>query len=230
MQFLSFSYKIYRNGEISEPMYDLVEEGLYDKEGIRKHIFPHLLVNKNMEHIFYFVWGKAIKRTLIEKHQLNVNRKISLGEDLSCLVPCYLEAETVAYSKKAVYLYTIRDDSISTSFNTRQISQIEDVIKGLRKIEAEKPADFDEQIARYSCFMCFAIFAQAAEGNHFEVIDELKKLILNSVHREEIKKAEFDGISIKSRVGIYLMKRENYKLLFLFLNFCKKIKNVLKRG
>ena len=71
---------------------DLVQEGFYNKEEIEQHIFPKLLSDKDMKHIFYFLWGKAIKRELALKHQLNVNPAISLGEDLSCIVPCFLEA------------------------------------------------------------------------------------------------------------------------------------------
>ena len=181
-----------------------------------------------MNHIFYFLWGKAIKRELATKHQLGVNPAISLGEDLSCIVPCFLEAETVYMSKYAIYLYTIRNDSISTDFKTHQILQIEDVIKGLRSLNIEKPKDFDEQISRYSCFMCFAILAAAAEGNHFNAIKKLKERILGSLHREEIKKAHFEKITTKSRIAIYLMKKQRIRLAFYFLYLCKELKHMRK--
>lgn len=225
---VSFSYKCSVNEEIGETVCDLVNEGLYRKEKIEQHIFPKLLSDKNMNHIFYFLWGKAIKRELATKHQLGVNTAISLGEDLSCIVPCYLEAETVYMSKKAIYLYTIRNDSISTDFKTHQISQIADVITGLRGLNIEKPKDFDEQISRYSCFMCFAILAAAAEGNHFNSVGKLKELILGSLHKEEIKKAYFENVTFKSRIAISLMKKQKIRLAFYFLYFCKELKRMRK--
>jgi hypothetical protein len=181
-----------------------------------------------MNHIFYFLWGKAIKRELATKHQLNVNPAISLGEDLSCIVPCFLEAETVYMSRKAIYLYTIRNDSISTDFKTHQISQIADVITGLRRLNIEKTKDFDEQISRYSCFMCFAILAAAAEGNHFNTVRKLNELISGSLHREEIKKAHFEKITMKSRIAIFLMKKQRIGLVFYFLYLCKELKRIRK--
>lgn len=226
---VSFSYRYYENGKIGEQVNDLAEEGLYGKADMEKHIFPKLLSDKNMEHMFYFLWGKAIRLTLLKEHQLNVNKNISLGEDLSCIVPCYLQADKVYMSHKAAYLYTIRNDSISTSFKTHQITQIEDVIKGLRSLDMEKMSDFDEQIARYSCFMCFAILAAAAEGGHFDTIKEIKELISGAVHREEISKAHFENLTLKSRIGIYLMKKQHIKSAFYFLYLCKKIKCILKR-
>ena len=225
---VSFSYRRFENNEIGEKIEEPVAEGLYNRAQIEACIFPKLLSDKNMEHIFYFLWGKAIKRELVTKHQLNVNPAISLGEDLSCIVPCYLEAQTVYISKKAIYLYTIRNDSISTNFKTQQITQIEDVILGLRKLELETPNDFREQISRYSCFMCFAILAAAAEGNHFQAVKKIKELTLNSIHREEIKKARFEKVSLKSRITIFLMKKKMLGLAFGFLHLCKEIKRIGK--
>lgn len=223
---VSFSYHLFVNGTVGDVVEDLAPEGLYDREQMEKFIFPKLLSDKNMEHMFYFVWGKAIRRTLILPHQLAVNPAISLGEDLSCMVPCYLSAQTVYLSRKAVYLYTIRNDSISTDFKTHQITQIADVITGLRGLEMEKPADFDAQIARYSCFMCFAILAAAAEGGHFSALKPLKTLIKNSLHRQEIQKARFETVSAKSRIAISLMQAERLGLAFWFLYFCKVLKTL----
>ena len=179
--------------------------------------------------MFYFLWGKAIRRELATKHQLKVNPAISLGEDLSCLVPCYLEAKSVYMSKKPIYLYTVRNDSISTDFKTNQITQISDVIAGLCALDMDKPADFDKQIARYSCFMCFAILASAAEGGHFRSLGEIKKLILDSLHKQEIKKACFSNITLKTRISVFFMKRNMIRTAFCFLFLCKQIK-CLKKG
>lgn len=227
---VSFSYRHCINGKIGDVVEDAVPEGLYNKAQIEEDIYPRLLSDKNMEHIFYFLWGKAIKRELVLKHQLAVNPAISLGEDLSCVVPCYLDAQTVYMSKKAIYLYTIRNDSISTDFKTGQIKQIEDVILGLQKLNMDKPSDFNEQISRYSCFMCFAILAAAAEGNHFSSIKKIKELIRNSIHKEEIVKAQFNKITVKSRIAIFLMKKHAIRLAFYFLYLCKEIKRIGKGG
>lgn len=225
---ISFSYRKNIDGEIGDVIEDFVDEGLYSKGQIEAHIYPKLLSDRNMRHVFYFSWGRAIKRELAIRHQLWVNPVISLGEDLSFMVPCYLDAQTVYVSKKAIYLYTIRNDSITTNFKTGQIKQIEDVILGLRKIEGKKPEDFEEQISRYSCFMCFAILAAAAEGGHFDSVKKLKELIQNSLHKEEIKKARFDKITIKSRITIFLMKRQCIVTAFYFLYLCKQIKRMRK--
>ena len=225
---VSFSYRYCINGKVGDVVDDLVEEGLYNKSDIEEKIYPKLLSDENMKHLFYFLWGKAIKRELATKHQLNVNRAIALGEDLSCIVPCFLEADTAYMSRKVVYLYTIRNDSLTTNFKTSQITQISDVIIGLRALNMKKPTDFEEQISRYSCFMCFAILASAAEGGHFKSLAEIKKIILSSLHKEEIKKARFSKITLKTRISVFLMKRQMIRTAFYFLFLCKQIKSLRK--
>jgi len=229
-EIVSFSYRWVKNGKTVNITNDCLDEGLYTEENIEKYIYPKLLMDKNMNHISYYLSGKAVKRELLTPHQLNVSEKISLGEDLCCTVPCYLNAKSVYISKKTAYLYTVRNDSLSKEFNTKQIFLIEDVINEICKNDTSKVTDFKTQLCRYSCFMCFTILASAAEGNHFRHINDIKKNIVNSVHDEKIQCAEFEDISPKSKISVFLMKKKHYKTAFYFLNLCKQIKTILMKG
>lgn len=229
-EIVSFSYRWVKNGQTVNVTNDGLDEGLYTEENIKKYIYPRILMDKNMNHVSYYLSGKAVKRELLTPNQLNVSEKISLGEDLCCVVPCYINAKSVYISKKQAYLYTVRENSLSKEFNTKQIFLIENVINELSKNDTEKVADFDEQLCRYSCFMCFAILASAAQGNHFKSIKAIKENIKNSVHSEKISCAEFESVTFKSKITIFLMKKKCYRLAFYFLNLCKNIKAILKKG
>lgn len=226
-EIVSFAYNWVKNGKTVNITNDTLDEGLYTQKEIQEFIYPKLLMDKNMEHVSYYLSGKAVKREFLTPHQLGVSEKISLGEDFCCVVPCYLNAKSVYISKKAAYLYTMRETSLSKEFNTKQIFLIEDVINEICKNETEKISDFKEQLSRYSCFMCFTILASAAEGNHFKKITEIKNNIENSIHKKKIEEAFFENISIKSRITIFLMKKNCYKAAFCFLGLCKIIKNIL---
>jgi hypothetical protein len=182
-----------------------------------------------MNHISYYLSGKAVKRELLTPNQLNVSEKISLGEDLCCVIPCYLQAKSVYISKKEAYLYTVRDNSLSKDFNSKQIYLIEDVINEISKNNFSKVADFREQLCRYSCFMCFTVLAAAAEGGHKESLSEIEKKILSSRHAGCIRDAVFGHITPKSRLAISMMKRENYRGAYLVLRFGKLLRNLLRR-
>ena len=228
-EIVSFSYRWVKNGQTVNITNDGLDEGLYTEKDIKKYIYPKLLMDKNMGHISYYLSGKAVKRELLTPHQLGVNEKLSLGEDLCCTIPCYLNTKSVYISKKTAYLYTVRDDSISKEFNTKQINLVQDIISEIYKMDIKKVMDFEEQLCRYSCFMCFTILASAAEGNHFKSIKKIKNSIVHSLHDEKILCAKFENISLKSRISVFLMKKRCYKIAFCFLNLCKIIKTVLKR-
>lgn len=226
---IAFSLKHYINGEVGETIHDALEEGLYSGEDLEKKVYPKLLSDKNMKHIAYFLSGKVIRRTLVTPNQLNVSTKISLGEDVMCVVPCVLQAEKIYISKKATYLYTIRDDSMSVSSFTHQISQLNVIVSNLKELDVSKIADFKEQFSRYYCFMCFALLASAAQGSAFEKLGEIEDIILKSEFADELTKAEFEGVSLKSSICVFLLKRKQIKLSFYFLYICKELKRFLKR-
>lgn len=223
-EIVSFGYRWMENSVEVALTDDGLEEGFYDREAIEKYIYPKLMMDKNMEHISYYLAGKAIKRELALPNQLAVNPSISLGEDLCCVVPCYMQAQSVYISKEAKYLYTKRTDSMSKEFNTDQIFLVENVIKEVCKTKLKKPDDFEHQLNRYSCFMCFAILAAAACGNKLKNAEQIKKNIRDSIHYTKIRNARFDKITPKSRITVFLMKKGLYKTAFCFLHICEKIK------
>lgn len=227
---VSFSYRWVKNGRTVNITNDGLNEGLYTENDIKKYIYPRILMDKDMNHMSYYLSGKTVKRELMTPIQLGVSEKISLGEDLCCTVPCYLQAKSVYISKKEAYLYTVREDSLSKEFNTKQIYLIEDVVNEISKNDFGEIEDFNNQLCRYSCFMCFAILASAAEGNYFRSIGAIKENIKNSLHNEKIKSAEFENISVKSKIAVFFMKKNCYAIAFCFLNLCKNIKKVLKKG
>ena len=229
-QIVSFGRKWVKGGQTVRTTDDGLEEGLYAGEKLEQYIYPKVLTDRNMQFISCYITGKAIQREFLLPHQMGVSEQISLGEDLCCMTACYLQAQSIYLSKKTAYLYTVRENSMSREFNTKQILLIENVIREISKNNTEKVADFPQQLCRYSCFMCFAILAAAAEGDHFQSLGQLEQNIRNSLHHEHIRRAEFDTITPKSRIAISLMKRGNYKAAFYFLNLCKNIKKVLKRG
>lgn len=228
-EIVSFAYRWVENGRTVKVTDDTLPEGLYTEKDIATHIYPKLLMDKNMDHVSYYLSGKAVKRDLVTPHQLAVSEKISLGEDLCCVVPCYLHTKSVYISKKQAYLYTVRTDSMSREFNTKQICLVENVIREICRNDVSRIADFEEQLNRYSCFMCFAILAAAAEGGHFKSIPGIRQNILNSLHKEKIARAEFANITAKSRIAVFLMKKQWYITAFCFLYLCKIMKTVLKR-
>ena len=224
---ISFSYtSCFKNG-LERRENEPAEPGMYQKNDMKKVIYPKLLLDKNMRHMLYFLWGKAVRRSLITMPQLNVTKSISLGEDLCCVVPCYLKAEKVYITRANGCMYNIRDNSISKSVNPNQLSEIEEVVKLLHMLDSTAADDFGEQISRYYCFMCFAIIAAAAERKQFKNLKKIKKVILESSCKEELAKANFGTITLKSGIAVWLIKKKLIKTAFCFLYLCGCIKDII---
>ena len=227
---VTFTYRTYTDGRLGDVVEDTLQEGLYERPRMEAEIFPKLLSDQNMKNIVYFSCGKAIKRELSLKHQLRVDTTLTTGEDIGCVVPCFMEAQRVYISKTVTYLYTVRTDSMSRDFKIGQIKQLERVVEYLRGIHENTPPDFQDQIARYSCYMSFVTLVAAAEGSYFAAAKPLKAAILDSANNELIRKAQFDRVTPKSRIAIFLMKRGWFITAFYFLYICKKIKDIRKGG
>lgn len=227
---VSFAYRWVNGEKCVSIADDGLPEGLYDENDIEKYIYPRLLMDEDMNHMTWYLSGKVIRYELLAPNQLAVSEKISLGEDLCCVFSCYLKTKSVYISKKDAYLYTVREDSMSKGFNTNQIYLVENVINEVCKNNTSGILDFEAQLCRYSCFMCFAILASAAEGSYFKSIREIRNNIANSLHCEKIRFAEFKNISIKSKITVFLMKKNCYRTAFYFLNLCKNIKKIMRKG
>jgi glycosyltransferase involved in cell wall biosynthesis len=217
---VSFAYRIYRKGALSEPVCEPASEGIYEKEKL-KELVSHAVCDENMEHLFYFACVKAIRRSLLEGYQYAVPETISLGEDLSVVAPMLHNAGRVAISHVPVYRYNIRDDSISTDFKCHQITQIHEVVKHLESALGEEASP---ALDRYSAFMCLCIFAAAAEGGHKAALPELVGLLEKSDLPPRIRRASFSAISAKSRITMALFRRGAWRMAFAFLSLCGKLK------
>lgn len=226
---ICFSYIYRTNGGCSSIREDIVPEKLYDREQTEKELFPKLLLDENMHHLFYFLSGKAIKRNILEQPQLAVNDAVTMGEDICTVIPCFMRAQSVYMSKKALYMYNIRSDSMTTSFETNQIKKLCRVIDELKNMKEPLPDDFPEQISRYALFMCFAIIADAAERKYFGSCAQIKRLVMQSQLKDEIKKAKFRLVTKKSRISVFLIKNGLFRTAFAFLYLCRIIKNISGR-
>lgn len=75
-----------------------------------------MLLTKDMKHMHYFLWAKVFKKQAVFDCQQAVDRRISMGEDVTCLIPAYLKAKRIYISDEAVYNCRCRNDSMSRSY------------------------------------------------------------------------------------------------------------------
>lgn len=202
---------------IEEP----VPEGLYDRQRICREIWPRALMAPDMGHMCYYQWGKAFRRTLVLPFQMAVDRRISLGEDVTCLMPTYLAAERVVVcGGSPVYYYRVRSDSDSRAFRPAQYQQLILGLEALDRLEGGE--GFCRQIDRYASFICFGMMAVQLDGPR---LDPQAIAAMNSPElRPRLARARFRGVTPKMRVTYFFFRRNWLKLAFAFLRMCEKLK------
>ncbi len=211
------------NENSSFTTFENVPVGLYLKNDIKNKICPKMLMAKNMEHIFYYMGAKVIRREILTKPQLAVDDVISLGEDVSCLMQVYPLCEKIYVSDYVAYFYRGRSDSDSRSFRLIQFNQLKAGVKLLERLYPNN-TDFAEQTDRYTAFICFVLLNSAALSNSKKQLSHIKDEILSEPLFLHIKKAKFKKISPKMRIVYRMMKNHRIRAAYHFLRLCNFMK------
>ncbi len=84
-----------------------LDAGRYGREMIQKSIFPKMISNGDFFQygITPVLWDKMYKRELLEKHQMDVDSRILMGEDAACVYPCVVDAESICILDDCLYHY-----------------------------------------------------------------------------------------------------------------------------
>ena len=93
--------------------YARLQTGLYKKEMIREHIFPRLIADGNGSYFLPTVWSKICRRELYLSNQINVNDRITMGEDGACTIPMIYQANTLFICSEALYYYRLNNESMT---------------------------------------------------------------------------------------------------------------------
>ena len=203
---------------VTEPL----PEGLYDRERKEREIAPRVLMAPDMTHMFWYLCGKAIRRTLLFPSQMAVDRRISLGEDVTCLMPVYRAAERVYLCRRAMYLCRVRPGSDSRSFRLEQYDQL---LLGIRALEelGGGPA-WEEQVDRYASFLCFGLMNSAPALGPGRLPGAALAYMRRPELRERLRRARFSGVTAKMRVTYFLFRRGLFRPAGLFLALCRRLK------
>lgn len=196
--------------------------GLYAGEKL-KAITDRMLMTPDMHHMHYFVWGKVFRKAVTLPHQMAVPTAVSMGEDVCCLIPTYLDAESVYVSDAAVYFCRCHDDSMSRHFNSAHFAQIAQGVQLLQGAADKAPAGYAAAVERYCAFMGFVLLASAA-GHGGRTAPSAAQMLREGTFADAFSRARFDGITAKSRLALFLLRRGRVGLAYHFLRLCARLK------
>ncbi len=94
-------------GDTKRPVYHGLSEGRYDKQALMDIVYPNMIVNGAFFEwgIFPGVWDKLFRRECLEKYQMAVDDRLTMGEDAACTYPCLLNADSIYIVHECLYHY-----------------------------------------------------------------------------------------------------------------------------
>lgn len=88
-------------------------QGLYEGDEL-KHLWSEMLSVGNFHQlgVTTYVWNKLFKRQVLYNHQMNVDDRITIGEDAAVVYPAMLSCKKVCIIDNCAYHYRQREDSM----------------------------------------------------------------------------------------------------------------------
>jgi glycosyltransferase involved in cell wall biosynthesis len=102
------------NGNVSEVLYNNLDEGLYNHEKLYNVLFSKMINTGSFSQfgIYSYLWNKLFKREIIFNAQMDVDDNIFMAEDAACSYSAILNSKSVYIKHSAKYHYRQRVDSM----------------------------------------------------------------------------------------------------------------------
>ncbi len=117
---------IYDAAEFKTVEYDLIAEGIYDREHIEREIIPVMMydMRRSRRAVTSSACNKIIRKDLWSEASSRVDRKITYGEDAAIVYLCLAKSERAVFINSAWYHYCVNSNSMVHSFDTNSFKKI----------------------------------------------------------------------------------------------------------
>ena len=157
-------------------------EGLFNKEDIRKNIFPYLV--NGISDYDYFRNGivyKIVKKELFENNLKYYDESISMGEDLVISTACICDAKTIYISNEKLYFYRQFENQMTKKYKTNLFINEDKLIRQILFMIAEKKIDLKNQFYRHAlCMAKSTIYNEVKFKQNNEILNLALKQIYDT--------------------------------------------------
>lgn len=203
---------------------------LYTRPEIEKEIFPTMLFDNQYYRfgIFPNCWTKVFKREILEKHLMDTDDRIRMGEDIAFTYPCLMECQTIAFVDKALYHYRINPESMTKSYDPI----LQDIIylpyEALVKKSKALDVDLSSQLPYYLLYLVnFVVRNEANKSNPKSKAEKnavLDEIIGNKQVIEAMKSINAALLPSHTKLLHIALSKESKLLL---KNYIKLLRNFL---
>lgn len=152
-----------------------VSSGKYNKADLTEKIYPDMFGDDFRWKLFPYIWGKLFRRACLIEPQMQVDNRITMGEDVVCMYPCFLRAESIFIMDEALYHYRQSVGSMTKQVSSRKSEgeKYRLLYQSMKAVLGEYIPMYNlrEQIRRYMLFLMVPRAESLYEG--YESLDYL---------------------------------------------------------
>lgn len=188
-----------------------IREGRYDKEDIRKEIYPALIMGANIEYgPLLSVWHCLYCTDFLKKNNILFDEEVKWSEDnIFSAIVGYCAMSFYYLKGKAVYNYYQNEGTITTSHRPGAWNVYCTMNEHLRQYFANSEEyDFSQQFKWHSIY-----YACVCIGQSFSLTKcERKKVIKDILNSDELQEAftnlDYEKMNMRLKVQLKLMKNK----------------------
>lgn len=161
-------------------MSNVVAAGCYEGDELTNLFANMISTGKFFRHgITTYLWNKLFKREIVEKIQLGIDDKISIGEDGAVVYPALLQCKKIFVANNFSYHYRQREDSMlkkSKPFE-QEISQLQVLYNQLYKSIKKYPENLQLklQLQKYLLSTCIIRSGGIINSSYFPFEKDIKE-------------------------------------------------------
>lgn len=197
-----------------------IQYGIYDKEKIKKEIYPILIEGENGVGFNNCLCGKVIKRNIYLPSQMAVDDKIKIAEDHACLKPCIINSDKIYLLNSHKYYYRQNNESMTKEKKALDLYNAKRISKHLMNNIKIEGYNFEDQINRLAVHGLFpACCSQFYENTSYKNVKEKIELALeDNFYKDAIENCKFKKFT-KFWFAKYVLKYKMYYIMKLYSKF-----------
>lgn len=209
-----------------------LSEGFYDKERMRKELYPTMLcdsINNSFYKVIPAYWNKIFKKEVINFYLSQLDERVKLGEDMICVYPSLLKAKSIYYLKNQyLYYYRQRNNSMSREYNSQYLNNFSIIVDDLKEY-----TNYNEQfLVQIAGYICHKVEDTIEDGLASNSIRKLKEMLKKDYKHSELSKLvqKYDKryLSGFQKLKFFLLSKEAYTMLLLLCKIKQRFKKVDK--
>lgn len=176
------------------------------------------------------IWNKIYKKEIIQNHNVNFRKDISIAEDLLFNINYFEHAKKYKVSNKIVYKYRISENGLGLKFRIESGQIRIDLDKKIKKIICNKGQDISF-LYKIIIKDYFSFYSKIVDKRYkIKFIDKIK--YIKNFHNDNfdmVKDIDSHKLSFKYKMLFYILKVNNVFIIYFFSFIANKIDLIQKR-